>query len=141
METESMPRLSRSIRGALAWILAVLLAVGFAFFGGIKLAGVPGMVQEFAQIGMGQWLRYVTGLLEVSGAVGVLIPKWRFWAALQIAIVMVGATITNLAILHQPGTARLTAVLMALALLLAWLRRPQSAGREHAARAQGASGG
>ena len=27
---------------------------------------------------------------EVSGAIGLLIPKVRFWAALQIAVVMVG---------------------------------------------------
>jgi putative oxidoreductase len=117
--------IARVVVGALAWILAVLLAVAFAMAGGIKLIGQQGMVREFAQIGFGQWLRYVTGILEVSGAVGVLIPKFRFWAALQIATVMAGATITNLAILHLPGTAMLTGVLLAMALALAWLRRPQ----------------
>jgi putative oxidoreductase len=81
------------------------------------------MVKEFAQIGFGQWLRYVTGILEVSGAIGLLIPKFRFWAALQIAIVMAGATVTNLAILRQPKLGGLTAVLLVLALALAWLRR------------------
>jgi putative oxidoreductase len=113
-------------RDALAWILAVILAVAFAMAGGIKLIGQQSMVQEFAQIGFGQWLRYVTGILEVSGAIGVLIPKFRFWAALQITMVMVGATVTNLAILHLPGTARLTGVLLALCLALAWLRRQQT---------------
>jgi putative oxidoreductase len=82
-------------------------------------------VAEFAQIGIGQWLRYVTGVLEVSGAIGLLIPKFRFWAALQIVAVMVGATGVNLWVLHVPALAGLTAVLMALALALAWLRRPQ----------------
>lgn len=119
----------RVVRSVIGWILAVLLAVGFTFFGGIKLIGNPGMVQEFAQIGAGQWLRYVTGLLEVSGAIGVLIPRVRFWAALQIATVMAGATFTNLAILHVPGLAGLTATLMTLALALAWLRRPASGPR------------
>jgi putative oxidoreductase len=115
------------IRSILAWILAVFLALVFIMAGGIKLISRPNMVQEFAQIGFGQWLRYLTGILEVSGAIGVLIPKVRFWAALQIAAVMAGATITNLAILHLPGTARLTGVLLALAGALAWLRRPTSA--------------
>jgi len=109
----------------LAWILAVLLAVAFTMAGGIKLISRQSMVQEFAQIGFGQWLRYVTGILEVSGAMGVLIPKCRFWASLQIATVMAGATVTNLAILHMPGTAGLTAVLLAMAVVLAWLRRPR----------------
>ena len=76
----------------LAWILAVLLAVVFLFAGGVKLLGSRAMVQEFAQIGAGQWFRYVTGVLEVSGAIGILIPKYRFWAALQLAAVMAGAT-------------------------------------------------
>jgi uncharacterized membrane protein YphA (DoxX/SURF4 family) len=107
------------------WILSVVLALVFSLAGGTKLIGVPGMVAEFAQIGIGQWLRYVTGVLEVSGAIGLLIPKFRFWAALQIVAVMVGATGVNLWVLHVPPLAGLTAVLMALALVLAWLRRPE----------------
>lgn len=88
------------------------------------------MVEEFRQIGFGQWLRYLTGILEVSGAIGVLIPKTRFWAALQIATVMTGATVINLSILKIPALALVTAVLLALALALAWLRPPSSARRE-----------
>lgn len=109
------------------WILAVLLAFVFIIAGGSKLAGAQAMVQEFDQIGFGQWLRYVTGILEVSGAVGVLIPGFRFAASLQIAAVMVGATWTNIVILHLPPLARLTAVLLTLALLLAALSRSQQA--------------
>ena len=107
------------------WILAIVLALVFSLAGGVKLNGVPAMVAEFAQIGIGQWFRFVTGLLEVSGAIGLLIPKFRFWAALQIVAVMVGATGVNLWILHAPPLAGLTTVLMILALVLAWLRRPQ----------------
>jgi uncharacterized membrane protein len=91
--------------------------------GGVKLVGVPAAVHEFALIGFGQWFRYVTGILEVTGAIGLLMPRWRFWAALQIAAIMFGATAINIWVLHVPGLARVTAVLMAMALLLAWLRR------------------
>jgi putative oxidoreductase len=115
----------RLITNALAWILAILLAIAFTLAGGVKLIGVPGMVQEFAQIGLGQWFRYFTGALELSGAIGLLIPRVRFWAALQIAVVMVGATFANLAVLHVPVLARVTAILLALALVLAWLRRAE----------------
>jgi len=38
---------------------------------------------------------------------------------------MLGATAINLWVLHLPGLARVTVVLMALALTLAALRRPQ----------------
>jgi len=115
-----------------AWTLTVMLALLFAYVGGTKLTGNPSMVREFAQIGFGQWFRYLVGTLEVGGAIGVLIPKVRFWGALLIATVMVGATIANLSILHIPPLAGLTAVLLALALALAWLRRPRSAPPEKA---------
>jgi uncharacterized membrane protein YphA (DoxX/SURF4 family) len=116
-----------AVSNILAWILAVLLAVIFVFAGGPKLLGARAMVQEFAQIGIGQWFRYFTGILEVSGAIGVLVPKYRFWAALQIAVVMVGATAANIWVLHLPPLAGLTAFLLAAALALAWLRRPRGA--------------
>lgn len=106
------------------WVLAAFLALTFAFAGGVKLIGAPAMVQEFTQIGFGQWFRYLTGMLEVTGAAGMLIPKFRFWAALLIAIIMFCATLINLWVLRVPGLAGVTAVLMTLALLLAWLRRP-----------------
>jgi uncharacterized membrane protein len=80
------------------------------------------MVQEFAQIGLGQWFRYLTGILELSGAIGLLVPKYRFWASLQITAVMAGAAAVNIVSLHQPPLSRLAAVLMTLALGLAWLR-------------------
>lgn len=107
-------------------MLAILLALVFGAAGGAKLASLRGMVQEFAQLGFGQWLRYVTGILEVTGAIALLIPKVRFRAAVQLAVVMAGATIANLAILHLPVMARLTAVLLALALALAWLSRQRA---------------
>src|SRR5690348_15673119 len=118
----------------LAWILAVLLAVVFLLAGGVKVLGSRAMIQEFTQIGAGQWFRYVTGVLEVSGAIGVLVPKYRFWAALQLAAVMAGATAVNIWVLHTGPLARLTAVLLALSLVLAWLRRPQKENAELAQR-------
>ena len=113
------------MKNVLGWILAVFLALLFALAGGIKLIGAPAMVQEFAQIGIGQWFRFFTGILEVAGAAGLLIPRFRFWAALLIATIMFCATAINLWLLHVPGLARVTAVLVALALIVGWLRRPQ----------------
>jgi uncharacterized membrane protein len=113
----------KTFASILAWILAVFLAIAFTIAGGVKLIGTRPMVQEFAQIGIGQWFRYFTGILEVSGAIGLLVPKCRFWAALQIAALTAGATAVNILILHQLRLARLTAILMTLALALAWLRR------------------
>jgi putative oxidoreductase len=117
----------RGAGGIIAWIFAILLAVVFGFAGWVKLISAPAMVQSFAQMGAhGQQLRYITGVLECAGAIGVLIPRVRFWAALDIAMVMVGATYTNIVIVHTPGVAILTVGLLAITLALAWLRRPRT---------------
>lgn len=113
------------MKNVIGWILAVLLVILFALVGGLKLIGVPGAVKEFELIGFGQWFRFLTGTLEVTGAVGLLVPRFRFWAALLIACIMAGATMINIWILRVNGLARVTAVLMAVALVVAWLRRPQ----------------
>ena len=104
--------------------ITLLLAVLFIYAGGIKLMSMPAMVEEFAQIGIGQWFRYFTGILEDSGAIGIMLPSIRFWAALLIAMVMAGATVANLTILRLPGMAGPTGVLMVAAILLAWRWRP-----------------
>jgi len=113
------------MKNVVGWILAVFLAILFALVGSIKLIGAPSMVKEFAQIGFGQGFRFVTGTLEVAGAAGLLIPRFRFQAALLIATIMIGATLINLWILHVPALAGVTAVLMTLALAVGWLRRPE----------------
>jgi putative oxidoreductase len=113
------------MKNVIGWILAVFLTLLFTLVGGLKLIGAPAMVKEFAQIGLGQWFRFFTGILEVAGAAALLVPRFRFLATLLIATIMFCATLINIWVLHVPGLARLTAVLMALALVVGWLRRPQ----------------
>ena len=43
------------------WVLQALLAFQFAGGGLLKLTGSPEMVDLFATIGAGQWLRYLVG--------------------------------------------------------------------------------
>jgi uncharacterized membrane protein YphA (DoxX/SURF4 family) len=83
------------------WVLQAVLAFQFAGGGLLKLAGSPEMVDLFATIGAGQWLRYVVGTLEVAGAVGLLVPRLSGLAALGLAALMVGATVTNLFVLGE----------------------------------------
>jgi putative oxidoreductase len=93
----------------------------FLMIGGMKLLGKPIMVREFEQVGLGQWFRYFTGTLEVIGAVGLLVPEFSRWAALLLAVVMAGALVAHFTVLHSPPTAAL--IMLALAVLIAWLRR------------------
>ena len=67
------------------WVLQAVLAFQFAGGGIMKVTGAPVMVDMFAEIGASQWLRYVVGVLEVAGAVGLLIPLVSSLAALRLA--------------------------------------------------------
>jgi putative oxidoreductase len=103
------------------WVLQGLLALAFvgAAFG--KLLGKPEMVALFEAVGVGQWFRYVTGLMELTGALLIVVPRTKFFGAALLYMVMVGAVLTHLFILHSPPTA--PAILLVLAGIVAWARR------------------
>ncbi len=103
--------------------LRIGLAVVFAAAGLAKLGGEPAMVEMFADIGAGAWLRYLVGACEVAGAVGLLVPRLTCAAALGLTGLMVGATVTNVAVLD---TSPVLTLLLALA--AAWVARVSSPG-------------
>ena len=83
------------------WALRVLLAALFIFAGYMKLAGNPDMVAEFKQIGMGDGLRYLTGVIELVAGLGLLVPAASLYAAAILLCVDIGAGVAQLAILHM----------------------------------------
>jgi putative oxidoreductase len=58
----------------IAWTLQIACAAMFLFAGGSKFAGDPAMVSAFDTIGLGQWFRYLTGTIEATSAVLLLVP-------------------------------------------------------------------
>src|SRR2546428_12491421 len=57
------------------WILQIAAAGMFLMVGFLKLSGDAQLVGLFEAIGLGQWFRYLTGALEVAGAVLLLVPR------------------------------------------------------------------
>lgn len=105
------------------WALQIALALVFAGAGSAKIAGAAQMVDTFTEIGAGQWLRYFVGALELAGAVGLLIPWLAGLAAVGLAALMIGATVTDLFIIDESPVAAL--VLFLVAGFIAWIRRDQ----------------
>ena len=103
------------------WVLQALLALAFLGAASGKLLGKPEMVALFEAVGVGQWFRYVTGLMELTGALLIVVPRTKFFGAALLSVVMVGAVLTHLFILHTAPTA--PAVLLILAGVVAWARR------------------
>ena len=118
------PALPRGRFGLVAlWLTQIALAGMFLFAGGLKLTGAPELVALFDAIGIGQWLRYVTGSIEVISAVALLVPASAAFGALLLIPTMVGAVVTHLFIVG--GSPVLATVLLIGALAIAWARRDQ----------------
>ena len=105
------------------WALQILLALAFLAAGLFKLIGAASMVQIFDQIGIGQWFRIVTALVEVVGAVGLLVPGFAGVAGLWLGFEMICAIVTHVTVLHtNPAPA---IFLLVLSAVVAYLRRQQ----------------
>jgi putative oxidoreductase len=120
--TTAMPAASGKGRLITLWTLSGVVALAFIAAGGSKLAGAAAMVELFDKVGLGQWFRYVTGLLEVMGAIGLLISRYAFYAAALLAMVMVGAIIAHVTVLGTSPAAPV--VLLVLSGAIAYLRKP-----------------
>jgi uncharacterized membrane protein YphA (DoxX/SURF4 family) len=107
----------------LMWTLQILGAAAFLASGVSKLAGAAPMVATFEKIGIGQWFRYLTGFLEVAGAIALVVPAYAFYGGSLLATVMAGAVIAHLAILG--GSPAAAIVLLVITGTIAYLRRPR----------------
>ena len=123
MTTSSeLPAASGKGRLISLWILSVLTAVAFIAAGGSKLAGAPAMVAIFDKVGVGQWFRYFTGVVELTAGIGLLISRYAFYAALALVVVMVGAIIAQLTVLAASPAVPLA--LLFFNGIIAYLRKP-----------------
>ena len=102
------------------WLTQVALAVMFLMAGGSKLVGVPAMVSLFGALGLGQWFRYVTGVIEITSGIALLIPSTALFGAMLLVPTMLGAAAANLFLGESPAA---PLVLLLLAAAVAWARR------------------
>jgi putative oxidoreductase len=106
------------------WILQIAAAAMFLMVGYLKLSGSEQLVGLYQAIGIGQWFRYLTGTLEVAGAILLLIPRTSGLGALLLAGVMVGAVITHLFIVG--GSPLMAITLFVVTTIVAWGRRQRT---------------
>jgi putative oxidoreductase len=108
------------------WAVQIALAGMFLLAGSSKLLGAPAMVGLFDAIGIGQWFRYLTGLIEVGSALALLVPSISVFGALALVATMVGAIATHLFIVG--GSPALPAILLLGSAGVVWARRHQLLG-------------
>jgi putative oxidoreductase len=98
------------------WVLRIIVAALFLFAAVLKLSGAQMEIDAFNIVGLGQWFRYATGLIEVIGGVAVLVPAVSALGAVLLLIVDIGAFIAQITRLHMDWihTIVIGAVLVAL---------------------------
>src|SRR5258705_10983314 len=106
------------------WVLQIAAAGMFLMVGFLKLSGNAQLVGLFEAIGLGQWFRYLTGMLEVAGAILLLIPRTSGLGALMLAGVMVGAVVTHVFIVG--GSPLPAIILLVVTGVVAWGRRQRT---------------
>lgn len=106
------------------WVLQVLTATAFLLAASMKLAGAAQVVATFDAIGFGDWFRYLIGVLELAGAVALLIPRLTGLAALAFVGLTVGAVLTHLVV---GGGVVMVLPLLVLSAVVAWGRRESTA--------------
>jgi putative oxidoreductase len=76
-------------------VLQILLGAAFLGSGLSKVAGSKMQVESFSGLGLPQWFRVLTGLLQLVGAAALIVgfwqPSWLAWGAALLAVIMLGA--------------------------------------------------
>ncbi len=89
----------------MTWLPRVAVALAFFGFGYQKFAGDAMWIRVFDRIGFGQWFRYFTGVMQIGGALLVLIPRTFVLGMAMLACTMVGAMTFWVVVAKQPFAA------------------------------------
>jgi putative oxidoreductase len=73
------------------WLLRSAVAIAFLLIGKGKFEAHSEWITIFNRIGFGQWFRYFTGIVQVAGAVLVLVPRTFVVGILMLSCTMLGA--------------------------------------------------
>ncbi|GIH98231.1 DoxX family protein [Planobispora takensis] len=108
------------------WVLQVLIAVFLIAASALpKFVGEQNAITTFELIGWGQWFRYVTGVVELAGGIGLLIPRLAGVASIGLIGLMAGAAATQILVL-EPAWALLPVGFAVVFALVARDRRDQT---------------
>lgn len=106
-------------------ILAIkaLLTLAFVAAGAAKLFGAEMMVATFDGVGVGQWFRYVTGIIEIGGALLLWLPGRQAYGAALLTVTMIGAVFAHLFLIGPSAVPAL--VLGILSAFILWTHKDQ----------------
>ncbi|MDR6224431.1 DoxX family protein [Desmospora profundinema] len=105
------------------WIGIVVIALLFIQAGVLKLIGEQTTVEGFEQMGYPAWFRIAIGVLEITGAIALIIRASSRYGAVLLASIMVGAILSVL-LKGQAGEGILPALFLCFLIWIAVVRKP-----------------
>jgi putative oxidoreductase len=106
------------------WILSGLIALPMFMAGATKLPGAEDQIKNFAALGYPAWFLYVTGVIEIVGAILLIIPRTAVFGVLLLGATMVGATFSLLRV-GDVAHAPFPLVFLLVIAIIGWLRADQ----------------
>jgi putative oxidoreductase len=107
------------------WVVTGLLTCLFLLAGPMKFVS-PEIAELFARSRYPDWFRVLIGVVEIGGALALLVPRTAFYGAAALTVVMAGAVFTHLRAGEVPQAA-VPLVLLGLLTLVGYARRPRTA--------------
>lgn len=115
-----------NVKKLVTWVLCIVVAGFFVMSAIPKLTQKAEIVGAFEAWGYSTTLLLLIGVLELLGAILLLIPRTATWGAAIIVVVMGGAAYTHLSTgIGSPMTAIIALLLAAVA---GWLRKGEAVG-------------
>ncbi|HZW50520.1 MAG TPA: DoxX family protein, partial [Rudaea sp.] len=106
------------------WVLSIVLAIVFLATGIAKLTGASTFyIQAATMRGFPVWIRIVVGLVEIGGAIALLVPQAAVFGAVTLAILMFPAAATQ----HMSGQGGfwIPVIVFIMLCVVVWLRSPE----------------
>lgn len=112
---------ARAADAFVVWAISIVAAAMFLIAGLPKIFGLPAIgLQAAAMTDFPGWIRVIVGIVEVAGAIALLVPSTATFASLALAVLMIPAALTQYA-LRQPGI-WVPLLMLALLVAAAWRR-------------------
>lgn len=118
--------MSPRIKTIVGWTLRVVLAIFFTLAALPKLLAAEAWSVRFLAWGYPIWFMYLTGLLELSLAIGLLLTRTARIASIGLGVVMVGAGVTH-GMASEWDRLPVNVGYIAALLLVWWLLKPAAA--------------
>jgi len=115
---------TRAVARTLARSLpAIAIGLLFIFIGYGKFESRGMWVQIFEQIGLGQWFRIFTGVVQVTGGVLMIPRRTRTAGAVLLGCTMLGAAIVDVVVIGSPVV--VVPLLLLIIIAAVWVTSPR----------------